>query len=229
METIKKRKAGDSFQVPSLRTMIRVLFPVTEWSLLNSLTLVNRQIHDEFLLVCCQKAMFSFTLDASHTHDDSFWKVTPSIIQKMHKCTLKILATPQIFGALDPRTVSSVRGDWVLQRRIFTRMATMLRLTDLRLSIEASGDPLWNPIWLWHYTSQSFKESTNTAFRRINFNLQAPILREPNHLARKGQTWEWRCSKDHFVLEDPQGSQPVREFAAALYEYCPICDAPEKQ
>jgi hypothetical protein len=206
--------------------MIRSLFPVAEWSLLSSLTLVNRQIHDEFLLVCCQKAMFSFTLDASHTNNDSFWKVTPSIIQKMHNCKLKVLATPQIFGALDPRRVS---GDWALQGQVFTRVATMLRLTDLRLSIEASGDQLWNPIWLWHYTSQSFKESTNTAFNRISFDLQAPILREPNHLAREGQGWQWRCSKDHFVLEDPQGNQPVREFAAALYEYCPVCDAPKEQ
>jgi hypothetical protein len=206
--------------------MIRTLFPVAECSLLSSLTLVNRQIHDEFLQVCCQKAMFNFTLDASHTNNDSFWKVTPSIIRRMHNCTLKVLATPGIVGAFDPRQVS---GNWELQDQVFSRMAKMLRLTDLRLSIEACGNQLWNPIWLWHYTSQSFKESTNTAFNRISFDLQGWNLREPNHLARQGQAWEWRCSKDHFVLEDPQGNQPIRDFAGALYEQCPICDPPKVQ
>lgn len=103
------------------------------------------------------------------------------------------------------------------------------QLKDLKLSIQACGNQLWNPIWLWHYTSQSFKESGNKAFTRMSFDLEGWNMREPNHLERNHQgRWEWQCSEGHFVHDDVvKGAQPIREFCAALYAECTACNGIE--
>jgi hypothetical protein len=215
----------DSTRLSLRRRVVGTLMQASKVSLLNSLTLVNRQVRDEFLLIFCQETTFCFTLDASNTDGDSFWKLAPNILSSIRKCRLRILATPGIVGAFDPRHVS---GNWQLRDRVFSMLGRMDQLVDLQLSIQACGNQLWNPIWLWHYTSQSFKQNNMAAFSRMSFDLEGWNMRDPNHLARRGPAWpwQWRCSAGHLVLPDPQGSQPIREFCGALYAECRVCDIP---
>jgi len=170
-------------------------------------------------------ATFNFTLDASDTTLDRPFNIGAETLSRMRKCALRILATPGIVGAFDPREAT---GDWLLRDKVFEAMAQMKELQDMSLSIQACGNQLWNPLWLWHFTSQAFKASPIKAFRRIDFRLEGWTLREPNHLARntKGE-WEWRCSAHHCVQPDGHGEQPVRDFCAALYHECRICDQRE--
>jgi len=104
-------------------------------------------------------------------------------------------------------------------------MEQMERLEFLHLHIQAAGDPLWNPLWLWHYTSQSFKVSETKAFSRITFDLEECKIGVPNHLERnENGKWDWRCASNHFVQDDEVGRQPIRHFCASLYALCTICD-----
>ena len=207
----------------ALRRLVRRRLYPASYSLLNSLTLVNRQIRDEFLVVFCQKTTFSFTLDASNTENDSFWKLSPRMLSSIRKCKLKLLASPGIVGAFDPRHAS---GRWVMRDKTILMLGKMQNLVDVQLSIQACGNQLWNPIWLWHYTSQSFKQITMAGFTRISFKLEEEMkMREPNNLANGGTgPWHWRCSAGHRVLADPVGSQPIRQFCGALFADCNICD-----
>jgi hypothetical protein len=189
---------------------------------LNMMTRVNKQFKAEYLDVYCRMATFNFTLDASDTTHDRPFSISTETLGRMRRCVLRILATPGIVGAFDPREAT---GDWILRDKVFEAMSQMSRLQDMVLSINACGNQLWNPLWLWHFTSQAFKESPIKAFRRIEFKLEGWTLREPNHLARNAKgDWEWHCSEDHLVRVDGAGSQPVREFCAALYHECRICD-----
>lgn len=188
----------------------------------HALTLVNHQIREEFLQIYCQVSPFRFTLDASHPDGAALWKVSQSSLSQMRSVRLKILANPGIVGDFDPRQVS---GSWTLRDRVFALMASMTKVEDLRLSIQAVGNQLWNPIWLWHYTSQAFKVSEIYAFRRMSFDLEGWNMKEPNHLERNEKGfWEWRCAGNHFVQADTDGPQLIRKFCAALYADCRICD-----
>jgi hypothetical protein len=187
-----------------------------------ALTLVNHQIREEFLQIYRKVLPFRFTLDASQTDDASLWKVSPDSLASMRSVRLNILANPGIVGEFDPREVT---GSWSLRDRVFELIESMTRLEDLRLSIQACGNQLWNPIWLWHYTSQAFKVSEVHAFSRMSFDLEGWNMREPNHLQRIKGVWEWRCSDNHFVQADTDGPQPIRSFCASLYAECRICEA----
>ncbi|KAF2431608.1 hypothetical protein EJ08DRAFT_696400 [Tothia fuscella] len=189
---------------------------------LNRMTLASKQFKSEFMDVYCRIFTFNFTLDASDiTHEKPF-KIGEETLGRMRKCMLKILATPGIVGAFDPREAPA---DWLLRDKVFAAMSQMTSLQDMVLSINACGNQLWNPLWLWHFTSQAFKGSPIKAFRRIEFKLEGWTLREPNHLARNPMgEWEWHCSENHCVRVDEETSQPVREFCAALYHECRICD-----
>jgi hypothetical protein len=179
-------------------------------------------LREEFLEVFCQRAEFHFTLDASRADDgDAFWQLSPRVQTAIRAAKIRILATPGLGGVSDPRVIT---GSWPLRERLFEALDGMTRLQNLELSIQACGNQLWNPIWLWHYTSQSFKESKIYAFRRMSFDLENWNMQEPNHLWRNNAgKWEWRCSKNHLVLPDSVGRQPVREFCGALYAECNIC------
>jgi hypothetical protein len=143
----------------------------------------------------------------------------------MRVVRLKILANPGLVDEFDPRRAT---GSWPLRDRVFKLMQNMTNLVDLRLSIEACGNQLWNPIWLWHYTSQAFKLSNVRAFKRMSFDLEGWNMREPNHLERNSHgDWEWRCAANHVVLADTVGHQPVRDFCAAIYAECKICEPDE--
>lgn len=184
--------------------------------------LVSRQFRDEYMYVFCRCATFHFTLDASITPSERPFKIAPETLSRIRKCALRILATPGIVGAFDPREAT---GDWLLRDKVFEAMEDMKSLTDMTLSIQACGNQLWNPLWLWHFTSQAFKESKVQAFRRIDFTLEGWTLREPNHMARRADgNWEWQCAEGHCVQEDREGQMPVRQFCGALYAECRICD-----
>jgi hypothetical protein len=193
-------------------------------TLLKSLTLVNSQIREEFLRMFCQKVIFQYTLDASAPDTAPFWKTPTQILDTMRTVRLKILANPGIVEEFDPRRVT---GNWELKDRVFAMVNSMTKLEDLKLSIQASGNQLWNPIWLWHYTSQAFKESNVKAFKRMSFDLEGlnMHMHEPNHLERSDDgSWEWRCAQNHFLREDCDGPQPIRKFCSALYADCVVCD-----
>jgi len=198
----------------------------TRTPIFKALTLVNHEIRAEFLQIFRQKAMFRFTLDASHPESANLWKIPLSILSSMRTVRLKILANPGLVGEFDPRRAT---GDWILRDRVFELMQKMTHLEDLRLSIQACGNQLWNPIWLWHYTSQAFKVSDIQAFKRMSFDLEGWNMREPNHLERNDRgVWEWKCAENHFVLPDTDGPQPIRSFCAAIYAECKVCEAVEE-
>lgn len=200
---------------------IRSLIPPPS-SLFHSLTLVNHIIRDEFVQIYCQKAVFNFTLEASDVDTDPFWRVSSHVLSQMRTVRLNILANPGTVGEFDPRRVT---GSWKLRDRVFGVMRRMTNLEDLRLSIQASGNQMWNPILLWHYTSQAFKVSEVKAFKRMSFDLPGWNLREPNHLERNlFGGWEWRCTNNHIIQLDTDGPQPIRSFCAALYNPCRVCD-----
>jgi hypothetical protein len=189
---------------------------------LNIMTLVSKQFRGEYMDVFSRLATFNFTLDASDTTHVRPFAISSRTLSRMRKCALKILATPGIVGAFDPREAT---GDWLLRDKVFDAMAEMKCLQDMTLEICAAGNQLWNPLWLWHFTSQAFKESPILAFKRIDFRLEGWTLREPNHLLRNANgEWEWHCSEGHCVQVDGSGQQPVREFCARLYVECRVCD-----
>lgn len=189
--------------------------------LLNTMCLVSKQFKEEYMDIYCRRATFHFTLDASLAPSERPFKIAPDTLSRVRKCALRILATPGIVGAFDPREAT---GDWLLRDKVFEAMADMASLRDMTLSIQACGNQLWNPLWLWHFTSQAFKESKVKAFRRIDFTLEGWTLKEPNHMARNADGgWEWQCAEGHRVQEDREGQIPVRQFCGALYAECRVC------
>jgi len=190
--------------------------------------LVCKTIREEFLQVFCQKSPFFFALDESHTSGNgSLWKISPRVLRSIRKCRLRILATPDIVGAFDPRFV---QGSWQLRDEVFALMAEMGQLQEFRLNIQACGNQMWNPLWLWHFTSQSFKESKIHAFNQITFDLKSDAvdMLEPNHLARNPDgDWEWHCAEGHYIQRDSEKTQLVRQFCNILYASCSICDGSE--
>jgi hypothetical protein len=190
---------------------------------LNNMTLVSKQFGSEFLSTYLIHARPVFTLDASSTDHENPLGISKESLRRIKHCTLKILATPGIANAFDPRE-AEVRN-WELRDAIFASMQQMTQLKSMTLSIQACGNQLWNPLWLWHFTSQAFKESDMRAFKRIDFTMKGWNLREPNHLQRtNGEAWEWLCRYDHFVMKDETGVQPVRKFCSSLYRECKVCE-----
>jgi hypothetical protein len=195
---------------------------------LNTLSLVSRQFQSESLDVYHRNATLYSTLDASSPaaplHNVFTNPKAAGSLSRVRVCSLKILATPGISGAFDPREVSS-DGEWALKDRVFEAMESMEVLRDMSLNIQAAGNQLWNPVWLWHFTSQAFKESKVQAFRRIEFTLENWNFREPNHMIRNDKgDWEWRCAKGHHMQDDIPRRLAIREFCGALYDKCEVCE-----
>jgi hypothetical protein len=179
-----------------------------------------------------RNATFYSTLDASSPaapQHNVFTNAKDAIaLSRVRVCALKILATPGISGAFDPREVN-LDGEWLLRDKVFAAMESMEVLKDMSLDIQAAGNQLWNPVWLWHFTSQAFKKSKVMAFRRMEFTLENWNFREPNHMVRnKNGDWEWRCGKDHYMQDDIPRRLAIREFCGALYDKCDICEPNEE-
>jgi len=149
--------------------------------------------------------------------------MSPSSLTTVRHCKLNILASPGIANAFDPREAKN--GEWPLRDAVFMAMRQMTSLQDMSLNIQATGGLLWNPVWLWHFTTQAFKKSDVKAFGRIDFTMKDWNLREPNHLARgDGDGWEWRCRDGHLVRVDDEGEQAIRDFCSCLYSECEVCE-----
>jgi hypothetical protein len=149
-----------------------------------------------------------------------------------------VVITP---GRFDPAAHAASAPTWQFLHRTLKTIEAMPRLTELTVTIEAStGDQLWNPISLWHHTSQAFKQSKVTAFKRMSFGLEDWGLgNEPNHLERHvvgeddeevvgemgedGSGWQWRCSKGHFLRYDVAEEMPIRTFCQVVFR-CKQCD-----
>ncbi|QDS77577.1 hypothetical protein FKW77_001536 [Venturia effusa] len=199
---------------------------------LNRLSLVNRQFQSEFMDVYHRNATFYSTLDASSPgapqHNVFTNPKASGALSRVRVASLKILATPGISGAFDPREVNS-SGDWSLKNQVFEAMESMQVLRSMSLNIQAAGNQLWNPVWLWHFTSQAFKESKVMAFKKMEFTLENWHFREPNHMVRNDDgDWEWRCAMDHYMQDDIPKRLAIREFCGALYDKCDVCEPSEE-
>ncbi|RDI82966.1 hypothetical protein Vi05172_g6828 [Venturia inaequalis] len=199
---------------------------------LNTLSLVSRQFQSEFMDVYHRNATFYSTLDASSPgapqHNVFTNPKATGALSRVRVASLKILATPGISGAFDPREVNS-SGDWSLKNQVFEAMESMKVLRSMSLNIQAAGNQLWNPVWLWHFTSQAFKESKVMAFKKMEFTLENWHFREPNHMVRNDEgEWEWRCAMDHYMQDDIPRRLAIREFCGALYDKCDVCEPSEE-
>ncbi|KAH7044546.1 hypothetical protein B0J12DRAFT_712138 [Macrophomina phaseolina] len=182
--------------------------------------LASRQLHGEFMHVLCKRATFTLDVDRSNEHDPDLWPLSQRTISKIRSCEIRIIATSNMLGSRDPR---SMPRDWGLRNRVSRSLGAMKRVEKLRLHVHAVPDRMWNPLWLWSQVSQQFKDLAEPRFTAITFGLESWTLGE-NCLKRAVDgKWRWTCPADHVVTEDPEGWQPIREFCAALYLECRQC------
>ncbi|KAF2673125.1 hypothetical protein BT63DRAFT_421304 [Microthyrium microscopicum] len=209
--------------ITRLRALKKLLTPKGPPLSYTSLNAVSRQIREEFLHVYWQHGTLTFKLDASTFSTTPFLPLAPTVSRAIKSVHLRIFATPSLVGAegsFDPRNVS---GDWALRDRVVAQLSGMRRLSDVSLTIRASGNQLWNPLWLWYHTSQRFKDSGLRTLGHMSFEMEDFTIREPNHMAReKGGRWEWRCREGH-VVGDAEVEQGIKPFCFSLYEDCMVC------
>ena len=197
---------------------------------LNAMRLVSRNFGEEFLTTYRIHANPEFTLEAVSSSGEQMFGVWQNALGSLKNCTLRLIARPGIANAFDPRQANL--REWLLRDSIFNSMRQMTTLKSMTLGIEACGNPLWNPLWLWYLTGQAFMESDVKALNRIEFTMKNWDLQPSNYLKRLegGETgWEWRCIKeDHFVTEDEK-DMPIRPFCARLYLPCRVCEPEDSQ
>lgn len=182
--------------------------------------LASRQLHREFMDVLCKKATFTLNVDRSNEQSTNPWPLSHDTISKIRSCEIRIIATSNMLGTRDPR---SMPREWGLRDRVSRSLSAMKRVEKLRLHVHAVPDRMWNPLWLWSQVSQQFKDLVEPRFTAITFGLESWTLGE-NCLKRETDgKWRWACPADHVVTEDPEGWQPIREFCAALYLECREC------
>ncbi|KIW05057.1 uncharacterized protein PV09_04212 [Verruconis gallopava] len=189
---------------------------------LTTMRLVSKAFGAEFFSTYLIHARPVFTLDASSPPLGDPFGIPKDYLPLVKNCTLRMIAKPGIVNAFDPRQASA--RDWTLRDAVFASMEQMTDLRNMTLTISACGNQLWNPVWLWHFTSQAFKESDVRAFKRIDFTMKEWNIRAPHHLARSanGRGWEWRCERGHLVMKDEE-VQAVRAFSSSLYAKCRTC------
>ena len=111
--------------------------------------------------------------------------------------------------------------------------------TSLTLGAKAIGDPLWNPLWIWFHSSQSFKNigtelsdcKGGPRLEKITFSLDTWSPGE-NYLQRDAENrgaWTWYCMEGHSVGLDGGVEQTVREFCGMLYRECRTCRPAEEE
>lgn len=109
----------------------------------NAIMFTSRQVYDEFTDVLCKKATFILTVDQDSKDNRSLWPIRPDTLKKIRRCDLRIKIGSGMLGALDPR---SVPKEWPIREQIWKTLKGMEKTEDLRLHIQAIGDPLWNPV-----------------------------------------------------------------------------------
>ncbi|KAK8210652.1 hypothetical protein IWZ01DRAFT_287061 [Phyllosticta capitalensis] len=183
--------------------------------------LANRSINQEFTRVLSKKATYVLKVDSSNERTGSLWPLDEDTMSKLRNCEVRIIATSSMLGSRDPRAMPR---RWELRERVCDVLSAMKKVDSLRLHVHAVPDRIWNPLWLWSQVSQQFKCIDSPTFTEITFGLESWTLGE-NCLKRDADgRWKWRCQAgDHVVMDDPEGWQPIREFCAALYWECQVC------
>ncbi|KAJ9638349.1 hypothetical protein H2201_002731 [Coniosporium apollinis] len=187
----------------------------------NSIMLVNRQLYDEFMTVVCRKATFNLPIDNKSDKNDRLWPLSSSTMKSIQKCNVQIVATSRMLGGRDPRIAPT---DSALRDKVARNLKEMENIRDLRLQVQAIGDPLWNPLWVWYHTTQLFKDMEEPRFQGISFHLDSWSPGENRLVRDKEGQWEWRCPADHLIIKDSGKKQAIREFCATLYAECQNCE-----
>jgi hypothetical protein len=203
----------------------------------NWILLANKQIYDEYMDKLCKQTTFNLTVSPENYQSSStatahkLWPIAPSTLKQIRKCSLELITTSEMLGCTDPRNMIS--SSWALAARIRSELSELESCTQLTLNAKAIGDPLWNPLWIWYHSSQSFKQIGTTLsdspsgplLNKITFSLDTWSPGE-NYLERddanKG-VWTWYCMKGHCVGLDGTSEQTVREFCGMLYRECRVC------
>ncbi|KAJ9654977.1 hypothetical protein H2201_008903 [Coniosporium apollinis] len=134
-------------------------------------------------------------------------------MKSIRKCNLQIIATSRMLGGSDPRIAPT---DSALRDKVARNLREMEKIRDLRLQVQAIGNPLWNPLWVWYHTAQLFKDMEEPRFQGIFFCLDSWSPGENRLVRDKEGQWEWRCPVDHFISKDCGRKQAIREFCATL-------------
>lgn len=211
----------------------------------NCIFLVSKQLYREYMDMICKRTTFHLTVSPQNYRPSSpdtspssppdsrhIWNISKSTLQNIKTCSLKLITTSAMLGVTDPRNMTS--SDWTLARQIREQLKDLENATNLTLDAKALGDPLWNPLWIWYHSSQSFRamgtELSDTTpvgpkLTRITFSLDTWSPGE-NYLQRdenNGGMWTWYCMHGHEVELDTGPHMTVREFAGRLYQECRIC------
>ncbi|KAF3040166.1 hypothetical protein E8E11_002154 [Didymella keratinophila] len=125
----------------------------------NWIFLANKQIYSEYMDMHCKHSTFTLTVSPSNYQpgdkDAQLWTIAPSTLSRIRNAHLELVITSAMLGSPDPRHMTT--SSWALAARIRSSLATMTSCTHLTLKSKAIGDPLWNPLWIWYHSSQSFK------------------------------------------------------------------------
>jgi hypothetical protein len=206
----------------------------------NWIFLANRQIYAEYMDMLCKQSTFDLTVSPDNyqpsSSDEKIWTIAPSTLKQIHKASLQLVTTSAMLGCTDPRNMLS--SSWTLAARIRNELAALESCTYLTLNAKAIGDPLWNPLWIWYHSSQSFKHigtslsdcPTGPILNKITFSLDTWSPGE-NYLERDASNkgaWTWYCMKGHCVGLDGGPEQTVREFCGMLYRECRTCRPAEE-
>ena len=206
----------------------------------NWIFLANKQIYSEYMDIFCKHSTFNLTVSPSNYQlsdkDTQIWTIAPSTLSQIRHAHLSVITTSAMLGCTDPRSMSS--SSWTLAARIRSEISRMASCTHLTLESKAIGDPLWNPLWIWYHSSQSFKNigtelsdvPCGPRLDEIRFSLDTWSPGE-NYLKRdevnEGR-WTWYCLEGHVVGVDGGEEQMVREFCGMLYRECRTCRPAEE-
>lgn len=206
----------------------------------NWIIFANKRIHTEYMDVLCKQGTFRLTVSPGNylptTNDNRIWNIAPSTFKQIRKASLQVVTTSAMLGCTDPRNMES--SAWELAARIRSELSQLESCTQLTLNAKAIGDPLWNPLWIWYHSSQSFKNigtslsdhPTGPTLDKITFSLDTWSPGE-NFLERDGKgngAWTWYCMEGHSVGLDGGADQTVREFCGMLYRECRTCRPAEE-
>jgi hypothetical protein len=206
----------------------------------NWMFLANKQTYTEYMDMHCKHSLFNLTVSPSNYQpgdkDTQIWSIAPSTLSQIRNAHLEIITTSAMLGCTDPRLMTS--SSWTLAALIRSEISKMISCTHLTLESKAIGDPLWNPLWIWYHSSQSFKNigtelsdiPCGPRLNRVTFSLDTWSPGE-NYLQRDKENegvWTWYCLEGHSVGVDGGSEQTVREFCGMLYRECRTCRPAEE-
>lgn len=206
----------------------------------NWIFLTNKRIYTEYMDIFRKHSTFNLTVSPSNFQpsgeNPQLWNMAPTTLSHIRHAHLSLMTTSSMLGAPDPRHMTT--SSWALAAQIRSEISKMASCKRLTLESKAIGDPLWNPLWIWYHSSQSFKNiGTELSdvpcgpwLDKITFSLDTWSPGE-NHLQRDGENkgaWTWYCMEGHSVGLDGGCEQTVREFCGMLYRECRTCRPAEE-